>query len=116
MSRWPRVLGAGCGDGFVDIAWACDDGNTVSGDGCRADCLKMEICGDGIVDMGEECDDGNQDPVDACDAFRSTHWTPSLIIPGDGGGVNLNEPSGVAVDLLGNVYIAATDVSAVGQL
>ena len=39
----------------------CDDGNNVSGDGCRADCQR-EVCGDGIVSspnsygVYEECD------------------------------------------------------------
>ncbi|MCA9608572.1 MAG: hypothetical protein KC619_23375, partial [Myxococcales bacterium] len=27
-----------CGDGYVDVGEMCDDGNTVSGDGCQADC------------------------------------------------------------------------------
>jgi cysteine-rich repeat protein len=27
-----------CGDGIVDVAEFCDDGNTLPGDGCRADC------------------------------------------------------------------------------
>ncbi|MBX3276034.1 MAG: DUF4215 domain-containing protein [Sandaracinaceae bacterium] len=27
-----------CGDGYVDVAEQCDDGNTTSGDGCEADC------------------------------------------------------------------------------
>lgn len=28
----------GCGDGKVDAAEACDDGNAVDGDGCAKDC------------------------------------------------------------------------------
>lgn len=56
-----------CGDGFVRVgAEACDDANTVSGDGCRADCQKIELCGDGALDDGEECDDANQDDTDQC--------------------------------------------------
>ncbi|HZS42408.1 MAG TPA: DUF4215 domain-containing protein, partial [Polyangia bacterium] len=27
-----------CGDGVVEAGEVCDDGNTVSGDGCSADC------------------------------------------------------------------------------
>ena len=45
-----------CGDGEVDPGEACDDGNTESSDGCRADCAGTEICGDGQLDPGEACD------------------------------------------------------------
>lgn len=31
-----------CGDGHANGAEACDDGNTVGGDGCTADCLAIE--------------------------------------------------------------------------
>jgi cysteine-rich repeat protein len=31
-----------CGDGVLDAGEACDDGNTVSGDGCAADCSATE--------------------------------------------------------------------------
>lgn len=64
-----------CGDGQTDErSEACDDGNTFSGDGCRADCLGAEICGDGQIDelAQETCDDGhlldpaNQDNEDGC--------------------------------------------------
>ena len=41
------------------------DGNTVSGDGCRAD-YTTEECGDGIQDAGEQCDDGNANLGDGC--------------------------------------------------
>ncbi len=59
-----------CPNGVVDAGEQCDDGNTVDGDGCTADCTD-EFCGDGIVnDNGaEECDDGagNSDiDPDAC--------------------------------------------------
>jgi cysteine-rich repeat protein len=47
---------------------------TTSGDGCRADCAKVEVCGDAIVDAGEACDDGNGNPVDGCDACVATTW------------------------------------------
>ncbi|MEZ4404147.1 MAG: tandem-95 repeat protein [Kofleriaceae bacterium] len=59
-----------CGDGLVAGGEVCDDGNTIAGDGCRADCAGFEVCGDGITDFatGEECDDGNTDPTDDCDA------------------------------------------------
>ncbi|CAI2381897.1 unnamed protein product [Moneuplotes crassus] len=31
-----------CGDGFIDGSESCDDGNTVSGDGCSSDCTSVE--------------------------------------------------------------------------
>jgi len=50
--------GAVCGNGIVDGSEACDDGNTVGGDGCSATCA-FEICGNSVLDVGELCDDGN---------------------------------------------------------
>ena len=73
---------------MVDPGEACDDGNTVSGDGCSADCTTVEsgwkcpkganntggpctkiptnLCGNGIIDPGEGCDDGNTVSGDGC--------------------------------------------------
>jgi cysteine-rich repeat protein len=63
-----EILCAGiCGDGALDPGEDCDDGNTVDGDGCRADCT-VEECGDGIVDPQEECDDDNTNDGDGCSA------------------------------------------------
>lgn len=72
----------GCGDGVVSEEEACDDGNTVSGDGCTSNCrqlepgfscsvpgvpcLKVAVCGDGIVAASEQCDDGNRVSGDGC--------------------------------------------------
>ena len=47
-----------CGDGVRQPGEVCDDGNTVSGDGCNATCTSDETCGNGFRDRGEECDDG----------------------------------------------------------
>jgi fibro-slime domain-containing protein len=58
----------------------CDDGNTVSGDGCSADCQTVEagwvcrvpgkpcspLCGDGVITGSETCDDGNTVSGDGC--------------------------------------------------
>ena len=47
----------------------CDDGNTLSNDGCSAIC-RTEFCGDGVTQSDpmrpEECDDGNLRNDDAC--------------------------------------------------
>jgi cysteine-rich repeat protein len=59
-----------CGDGFLQplLGEVCDDENNAGGDGCRADCLGVEVCGDGLVDALENCDDGNNIDNDGCDA------------------------------------------------
>ena len=54
-----------CGDGRVDGAEVCDDGNSVDSDTCSNSCLPAR-CGDGITQTGESCDDGNAVNTDAC--------------------------------------------------
>jgi uncharacterized delta-60 repeat protein len=54
-----------CGNGTMDLGELCDDGNTVSGDGCDANCTAT-ACGNGIVTTGEQCDDGNLIDGDGC--------------------------------------------------
>ncbi len=39
-----EVLAPGCGNGFVEAAESCDDGNTTAGDGCDATCA-LEAAG-----------------------------------------------------------------------
>jgi cysteine-rich repeat protein len=69
-------LATGC-NGFQEEGEQCDDGNTVGGDGCSADCRSDETCGNGIVDRGagdldEECDCGVADAVSpACSGPNS---------------------------------------------
>lgn len=74
----PRV----CGNGEIESGEACDDGNTVSGDGCASDCSSVDngflcatpgeacelqsICGDGEITGSELCDDGNNLSRDGC--------------------------------------------------
>ena len=69
----PCVSQRVCGNGVLTIDEACDDHNTVSGDGCSADCQTIEpgyechvpgkpctpICGDSMLTGSETCDDGN---------------------------------------------------------
>jgi len=57
-----------CGNGALDAGEECDDGNTVSGDGCSATCQLEGGCGDGNLDPGEECDDDNTVSGDCCSA------------------------------------------------
>ncbi|MFH2005871.1 MAG: DUF4215 domain-containing protein [bacterium] len=58
-----------CGDGILDSAEQCDDGNLTDGDGCSAACVDEDgtpTCGNGIWEAGEECDDGNTTALDGC--------------------------------------------------
>ncbi|MDD9954197.1 MAG: DUF4215 domain-containing protein [Candidatus Woesearchaeota archaeon] len=72
-----------CGDGRVNATEACDDGNTVDGDGCSATCqVESGRCGNGIVESGEQCDDNNIVSGDGCSATcRNEATGPSC---GDG--------------------------------
>lgn len=65
-STWYTAI---CGDGYVDIGEACDDGNTTNGDGCSDQCLfegNSSTCGNGVIDSGEACDDSNTRNGDGC--------------------------------------------------
>ncbi len=100
----------GCGDGVIDGGEKCDDGNTVSGDGCRGDCFKVETCGDGVVDANETCDDVNDDPNDGCNACALTNWQPTVIAglgasQGKPSDTNINIAGNVAVDFNGTIYV-----------
>ena len=61
-----RTLADSCGNGILDPAEECDDGNNTNGDGCDSTC--QTTCGDKIIAGKEECDDGNTKSGDACDA------------------------------------------------
>lgn len=60
-----------CSDRRVTGLEECDDGNTVDGDGCEANCTITPVdrpaCGNRQIDPGEECDDENQIPGDGCE-------------------------------------------------
>jgi cysteine-rich repeat protein len=112
----------GCGDGKVNRSFTptgapgpeqCDDGNTISGDGCSslcqlehcgngridageqcdgapvggftcaADC-HLEKCGNGVLDPGEECDDGNNSDTDDCLSSDPTPTSCKKATCGDG--------------------------------
>ena len=74
-----------CGDGEINLEppEACDDGNSVPGDGCSGGCIvepywecptagspcvSTIVCGDATVGPGEACDDGNTTADDGCAA------------------------------------------------
>jgi cysteine-rich repeat protein len=65
-----EVTAPRCGDGRLDPGEICDDGNSLSGDGCSSDCRSNEVCGNRVVDQtaGEVCDNGNQVSGDGCSA------------------------------------------------
>jgi cysteine-rich repeat protein len=88
-----------CGNGLVDATEACDDENTIAGDGCASDCRSDETCGNGIVDpvllvegrvtVNEQCDDGNLLSHDGCSSrcdVETPQWTP----------FSLRQPPGLA--------------------
>jgi fibro-slime domain-containing protein len=80
----PDLPGGGhCGDGKRQRSEDCDDGNTVSNDGCNVacqieanyecpnegePCINRAVCGNGILTSDEICDDGNNDSGDGCAA------------------------------------------------
>eukprot|EP00742_Colponemidia_sp_Colp-10_P001846 GILJ01001976.1.p1 GENE.GILJ01001976.1~~GILJ01001976.1.p1 ORF type:complete len:2118 (+),score=232.26 GILJ01001976.1:50-6355(+) len=66
-----------CGDSVVSGQEQCDDGGTVSGDGCNSQCqiepgwhctgsTCVTLCGDGLRAHLEQCDDGNLNDHDGC--------------------------------------------------
>mgnify|MGYP000623572971 CR=1 FL=1 len=57
--------GPRCGNGVVELAEACDDGNPVEGDGCDSNCT-VTGCGNRIVTGAEQCDDGGTAGGDCC--------------------------------------------------
>ncbi|MDD3190708.1 MAG: DUF4215 domain-containing protein [Candidatus Pacebacteria bacterium] len=88
--------GGACGNGVVEIGESCDDGNTISGDGCSAVCTTEgihSICGNGVVESGEMCDDGNATNGDGCES------NCVLTTYGGGGTVRFKITEEKAVDI-----------------
>ncbi len=75
---------APCGDGSLDSAEECDDGNGVDGDGCDSNCT-LTSCGNGISTAGEECDDGNLENGDCCSSTCTLTIDDDLLPPSSGG-------------------------------
>ncbi len=87
----PTVVDGGplamCGNGAVEGAEQCDDGNATGGDGCSKlcqvennhecpkpgqPCLNLAKCGNGTLTSDETCDDGNTADGDGCSADCQT--------------------------------------------
>jgi len=87
-----------CGNVFRETGEACDDGNTVDGDGCSARC-QLERCGDRIVQHGihETCDDGNTIDGDGCSARCIVEPPPTLDVTGHGVACSASLPARGAV-------------------
>jgi cysteine-rich repeat protein len=75
-----------CGDGLISGDEMCDDGNTIGGDGCAANCRSLELCGNTIRDeaAGEECDDGNLASHDGCSSGCLVETATWQQLPGAG--------------------------------
>jgi len=89
-----------CGNGLLESSELCDDGNTVGGDGCSADCAFIEagwvctqpgapcstvstgFCGNGLVENGEQCDLGAQNGAAGSACTKDCRWKPTSC--GDG--------------------------------
>ncbi len=93
----PDGGGGVCGDGKITGNETCDDGNTMSGDGCSASCqqemgfhcitagapcVKIAYCGDGIVQPPEVCDDGNSKGGDGCSGTCQVEQNFTCPMPG----------------------------------
>lgn len=66
-------FGSVCGNGVMEGAEQCDDGNVREADGCDRQCRRESLvtyaspgCGNGALESGEECDDGNSRDLDGC--------------------------------------------------
>ncbi|MFO0760918.1 MAG: DUF4215 domain-containing protein [Byssovorax sp.] len=97
-----------CGDGKIEGGEACDDHDTMSGDGCDASCqiepgfvcqgapsVCDSVCGDGIKAGLESCDDGNTASGDGCTGVCSLEkgygcvGSPSVCQPICGDGIKV---------------------------
>ncbi len=93
-----RPSGGMCGDGVLERSEQCDDGNTVSGDGCSRicqieanwncpnpgqPCQYLGVCGNGVLTTNKACDDGNTVSGDGCSADCKTVETGFICrVPG----------------------------------
>jgi len=64
-----------CGNSVIDGIEQCDDGNTISGDGCSSTCtseMVVPVCGNSLREGTEQCDDGNVINGDGCNSVCQT--------------------------------------------
>jgi cysteine-rich repeat protein len=110
-----------CGNGVVEAGEACDDGNTINGDGCSSVCtIEAQVPdsdGDGIPDAIDNCPtvynpdqlDSDGDGIgDACEAAPSQALPSCLDIlnanPSAQSGVYSIDPDGAGGNAQFNVY------------
>ncbi len=83
----PDALIPVCGNGAVEGDEVCDDGNTLSGDGCNATCTQQ----DGWDRVGPNERGGDQDEpvIVASDSGLALVWTDWLGLDGDGASIQI---------------------------
>jgi uncharacterized repeat protein (TIGR03806 family) len=71
-----------CGNGSLDGSESCDDGNTLSGDGCSTIC-EIEICGDGELNNNgtEACEPPGTDLCDDSCQLRAPLCGDGFLTP-----------------------------------
>ncbi|CAI2386605.1 unnamed protein product [Moneuplotes crassus] len=82
----PEVCVTLCGDGFEAGTEKCDDGNTISGDGCAADCTTVE--------SGWVCKYGTPTTADVCEQctagyVQNDSSNPEYCVPSCGDGLRV---------------------------
>jgi cysteine-rich repeat protein len=95
-----------CSNGVVEKGEDCDDGNTVSGDGCSSICLAEgstggAVCGNSVLEKGtpgsnqgvrgENCDDGNAQSGDGCSALCLAEGSGSGAVGCGNGAIDIGE-------------------------
>ncbi|MFH2007554.1 MAG: DUF4215 domain-containing protein [bacterium] len=113
-----------CGNGYLDPFEVCDDGNTVSGDGCSADCLSgagrivFVSNRSGAYELWTMTDDGTNlaqlttvatGPGD-CEGAYNPRWSP------DGSRVAFQLGSSLACDPDPTIYTITADGSALAPV
>ncbi len=99
--------GGVCGDGVVDPAEQCDDGNTEDGDGCTRACTFAVSCGvDADCALGEICD---RDPGFPALALTSPE-SPGANCADGGERIEAGVDNGIGGGIAGNGILEAGEV------
>ncbi len=72
---------APCGNGILQGAEQCDDGNLQDGDGCDSTC-QIAVCGNGLVEGAETCDDANTIGDDGCEQCKTKTSQNTIYVAG----------------------------------